>query len=93
MAIPCSTLLARICGVKRRPLDSSGFLVMISGSAGCRSRTMEQVGSIISSNSTICTGSSIWAEGGVPKSGGSREAIIIGRWIVKIYPTALLMLS
>ena len=54
-----------------------------------RSRTMEQVGSIISSNSTICTGSSIWAEGGVPKSGGSRDARIIGRWIVKIYPTCI----
>ena len=60
---------------------------MILDSAGWRSSTMEQVGSITSSSKTKVVGRSIRHAGSIPSVGASKEDNAIGRWIVKTYPT------
>ena len=66
---------------------------MTHDSAGCRSRITEQVGSIISSINTMCTGRNMSAEGAIPSMEAEREARAMGIWMVKIYPTAFRILS
>ena len=86
-------LFTRTFEVNIPSLGSLGLRFIISLSAGCLSKTIEQVGSINNSNNTTWTGNNNKDDALIPKSGANNEANAIGIWITNTYPIAFLILS
>ena len=81
---PCNILLNNIDLSTILSLIFLGFLSIIFVSAGCLSKTIEHVGSIISSNNTTCNGNKNNCSNPIFSSGPTKEDSAIGICITNI---------